>query len=248
MTDPAKPRDAAMTLASAADSSKRWADNPYPNYVAEVNASIAFSGADQSFFTEGKAVRLLDVLRRRGLEPSRTSLLDIGCGVGLIHPFLVDSLARIDGVDIAEDALWNAAKQNPRVHYRAYDGSTLPCANGSFDAATTICVMHHVPPARWRAFLAESLRALRPGGVMMVFEHNPYNPLTRLAVARCAFDFDAVLLKPGRLQALMREVGFVDVGREFLFFTPFRALQGAESALRPLPFGAQYVAIGAKPA
>ena len=42
----------------------------------------------------------------------------------------------------------------------------------------------------------------------MVFEHNPFHPLTRLAVSRCAFDFDATLLRPGRLQGLMREVGF----------------------------------------
>ena len=236
-----------MSLAPAADASQRWAENPYPDYVREVNESIAFSGADQSFFTEGKALRLLDVLARRGLTPAKTRLMDIGCGVGLNHPFLVDRLERIDGYDIAEDALALGARNNPRVHYAAYDGNHLPCADGVYDAGVTICVMHHVPPARWSAFLQEALRALRPGGVFMVFEHNPYNPLTRLAVARCKFDFDAVLLRPGKLQALMQSAGFTNVSREFLFFTPFRALRTAESALRAIPMGAQYVAIGTKP-
>ena len=238
-----------MSLAPAADSSQRWADNPYPDYVAQVNASIAFSGADQSFFTQGKAARLLDVLRGRGFDPAKTRLLDVGCGVGLIHPFLVDHIGRIDGIDIAEDALLEGAKRNPRANFARYDGKRVPCADGAYDAGMTICVMHHVPPAQWSGFLREALRALRPGGLFMVFEHNPYNPLTRLAVARCAFDYDAVLLRPGRLQALMREAGFVDVAREFLFFTPFRAApaQALERRLKRLPLGAQYVAMGAKP-
>ena len=232
---------------SHSDASRRWAERPYPDYVAQVNASIGFSGADQSFFTEGKALRLLDVLRRRGFDPAAIRLLDVGCGVGLIHPFLLDAVGRIDGVDIAEDALAEGAKKNPRVHYGAYDGGHLPCLDGAYDAAMTICVMHHVPPAQWGEFLREALRALRPGGIFMAFEHNPHHPLTRLAVSRCAFDFDATLLRPARLQRLMREAGFVDVAREFLFFTPFRAARAFERTLRALPFGAQYVAVGAKP-
>ena len=236
-----------MSLAPAADASQRWADNPYPDYVAEVNSSIAFSGADQSFFTQGKGVRLLEVLRRRGFDLPKTKLLDVGCGVGLIHPFLVEALGGIDGVDIAEDALAEGARRNPRVNYASYDGKHLPCPDGSYDAGVTICVMHHVPPAQWGAFLREALRALRPGGLFMVFEHNPYNPLTRMAVARCAFDFDATLLRPGKLTGLMREAGFTDVAREFLFFTPFKALAGLERGLRGVPMGAQYVAMGAKP-
>ena len=237
-----------MSLAPAADASQRWAENPYPDYEKQVNASIAFSGADQSFFTEGKAVRLLDVLRARRFDLAKTRLLDVGCGVGLIHPFLVDALGQIDGADIAEDALMEGAKRNPRVTYRPFDGEHLPCAEGTYDAGVTICVMHHVPPARWRAFLTEALRALRPGGIFMVFEHNPFNPLTRLAVSRCEFDYDATLLRPGMLQGMMRDVGFTEVAREFLFFTPFRAMQGLEKRLKALPLGAQYVAVGRKAA
>jgi hypothetical protein len=83
----------------------------------------------------------------------------------------------------------------------------------------------------------------------MVFEHNPWNPLTRLAVARCPFDFDAVLIDPVRMTAILREAGFVDVAREFLFFTPFANAfaERLERMLRPLPAGAQYVAIGRRP-
>jgi SAM-dependent methyltransferase len=211
-----------------------------------VNRSIAFSGARQDFFTIGKARRALDILRRRGKNLAATRLLDIGCGVGLIHPYLASRFREVVGVDVAAEALAAAQAANPLVRYDRYDGIRLPCDDGAFDAAMAICVMHHVAPAQWAAFIAEARRALRPGGVLMIFEHNPWNPLTRLAVARCAFDFDAVLLSPSRLTGLLRRGGFEEVGREFLFFTPFSAalVQSAEQALRQCPVGAQYVAVG----
>ena len=47
------------------------------------------------------------------------------------------------------------------------------------DATYATCVMHHVPRARWRLFASELGRVTRPGGTVLTFEHNPYNPLTR---------------------------------------------------------------------
>jgi hypothetical protein len=57
-------------------------------------------------------------------------------------------------------------------------------------------VLHHVPPADREALLARVATKLAPGGKLVVFEHNPWNPLTRKVVAECAFDADAVLLPP----------------------------------------------------
>ena len=224
----------------------RWAADPYPDYVAEVNRAIAFSGVEQSFFARGKARRMLEVLRRSGRDPGAMNLIDIGCGVGLLHPFIVGDFREIVGIDVARDALERAEGANPRVRYLAYDGRRLPVDSASFDVAVAICVMHHVPPDQWPSFVEEARRALRPGGWLMVFEHNPWNPLTRLAVARCPFDFDAVLLSPTRLSKLLREGGFDDVRAEFLFFTPFShaVAERLERRLRWLPAGAQYVAIG----
>ena len=48
-------------------------------------------------------------------------------------------------------------------------------------------------------FVADMVRVTRPGGLVCVIEHNPLNPLTRLAVNRCPFDADAVLLRSGQL-------------------------------------------------
>lgn len=224
----------------------RWAREPYPDYVTEVNRSIAFSGAEQDFFTIGKARRALNLLRRLGETPAEMNLLDIGCGVGLIHRHLASSFRTVVGVDVASEALAVAQAANPSIRYDHYDGRSLPCADGAFDVAIAICVMHHVPPTQWPDFVVEARRALRPGGILMIFEHNPWNPLTRLAVARCAFDFDAVLLSAARTARLLRRGGFLEVGREFIFFTPSSAapVQWAEQRLSWCPVGAQYIAYG----
>jgi SAM-dependent methyltransferase len=237
------------SIDAAAESDLRWAAEPYPDYAAEVNKSIAFSGVEHSFFTQGKAKRMLEALRRRGETPAASSLIDIGCGVGLIHRFIASEFREVLGVDVARDALETAKRNNPSVSYREYDGRCLLVEPGSFDVAATICVMHHVPPDQQPGFIAQAWRAVRRGGWFLVFEHNPWNPLTRLAVARCPFDFDAVLISAPRLARMLREGGFVDVAYEFLFFTPFsrRLIERAENQIRWLPAGAQYLAMGRRP-
>ncbi|MBV9636679.1 MAG: class I SAM-dependent methyltransferase [Methylobacteriaceae bacterium] len=224
-----------------------WACEAYPDYAAEVNSSIRFSGLDQSFFTIGKAGRAIDLLTRLVGDPRRIDLLDIGCGIGLIHPHL-GGVGRITGVDVSQEALGLAQSARSDVRYQAYDGHRLPFAEDTFDAAMTICVMHHVPADDWHEFVGEARRVIRPGGVFLVFEHNPWNPLTRLAVSRCSFDHDAVLLPPPRMASILAACGLRDVGREFLFFTPFAApaIQSVERRLKFLPLGAQYVAYGRK--
>jgi hypothetical protein len=102
--------------------------------------------------------------------------------------------------------------------------------------------MHHVPPALWKAFVAEMLRVTAPGGLGLVFEHNPYNPATQYVVKTCDIDKDAVLLTPGKLRRMFSEAGFVDVRTRTIITVPpaARVLAGLDSLLGHLPFGAQY--------
>src|SRR5690606_12156034 len=122
--------------------------------------------------------------------------------------------------------------------------------DGSFDFCTTVCVMHHVPPKQWPAFVAEAWRVTRPGGLFAVYEHNPFNPMTRWAVWRCPFDHDAVLLRMRGVQALLEEQGFEIVTRRYLFFLPLDRpwARRFDRLLGWLPLGAQYVVCGRRPA
>jgi SAM-dependent methyltransferase len=189
-----------------------------------------------------KARALTDLAQRRVGEPSTLTALDVGCGVGVTDAYLVDSFGAVIGVDIFDGVLERAAAANPRADYRLYDGHTLPLEDRSVDVAFAICVVHHVPPAQWTAFAAEMARVLRPGGVAAIFEHNPFNPLTRRVVSNCVFDEDAVLLRRRRARDLLREVGLAPCEDRYIAFLPFggKVVARIEATLRRVPLGAQY--------
>lgn len=181
------------------------------SYDQAVNDSLAFLGMKVDYFTRVKAAYLTDLLARHFGDTARLDLLDVGCGIGNYHGRLIDQVRTISGTDLSHDCLAQAARQNPEVAYRQYDGTRLPYDDGCFDAVFTICVLHHVPPAQWPGFVAEMKRVTKPGGLVVVFEHNPFNPLTRRVVSNCEFDKDAVLLRQSGTRALLRAAGLSDV-------------------------------------
>jgi 2-polyprenyl-3-methyl-5-hydroxy-6-metoxy-1,4-benzoquinol methylase len=232
---------------SQGDDPARWREQAYPSdYSAQVQKAIGFIGVRHDFFVEGKARWLQGFLRRHSLAAHE--LLDIGCGVGLLHKYLAGIADHVRGVDVSAEAIDRARAENPHHDYSIYDGANLPFPAGFFDITLAVTVMHHVPVAQWSAFVAEAARMLHPGGAFIVIEHNPFNPLTRYSVSQCPFDADAVLLRAKRVTELMRGVGLADCGQDYIFFTPFKSdlLQAIERRLTWLPLGAQYAAWGFK--
>lgn len=214
-------------------------------YGDVVERSIAFSGLKHDFFLAAK-VDVLAALFRERFGQTLPSLLDIGCGVGTMHPPLAGLAGGLAGADVSKEALRVARSHNPASDYRVIKNGKLPWPDASFDAATAICVFHHVPPAERALLVAEIARVTRSGGLVVIVEHNPLNPLTRLAVARCPFDHDAVLLRAREARGLLSRAGLRRVeSRHFLVFPTAQTLaRRAEATMRRLPLGAQYAAIG----
>ena len=71
--------------------------------------------------------------------------------------------SRLSGIDVSAQSIAQARASNDQFEYQAFDGKTFPYDCGSFDLATAICVLHHVPPAEWPGFVAEMRRVVRPG-------------------------------------------------------------------------------------
>jgi SAM-dependent methyltransferase len=215
------------------------------NYRDVVQSSIDFSGLPHSFFMRAKADLLRDLIARR-LGAERPAMLDVGCGVGSFHPLLRGMVGRLSGIDVSSASIAQARADNPNVDYRAFDGRRFPFDDSGFDLVTAICVLHHVAPAEWTHFMSEMRRVVRPGGLVCVIEHNPLNPLTRLAVARCEFDRDAVLLGAGKARKLMAGTGLREIGARHFLLLPWeaKAARCVESALSSVPLGAQYAAFG----
>ncbi|WP_405163962.1 class I SAM-dependent methyltransferase [Nocardia sp. NBC_01499] len=93
-------------------------------------------------------------------ETART-VLDIGCGDGLLAAKLARRGLRVRGVDL-DPAILDKATPAPDVTFEHGDFLDLP---GTFDVVTAVATLHHVP-------LKDGLTALRrlvaPGGTLAV--------------------------------------------------------------------------------
>lgn len=216
------------------------------NYDDVVNSSIAFSGLKVDFFTRAKANYIDDIFDAHFAGRRNIDILDVGCGVGNYHPHLMQRYSSLAGVDVSAASIETAKTRNPSVDYRSYDGESLPYADQSFDAVFTICVIHHVPPTQWALFGREMHRVLRPGGLALIFEHNPINPLTKRVVSNCEFDADAVLLKSPEAEAILQDAGFRDVFSRHILTIPAagNVTRGLDRLFSRLPLGAQYYTAG----
>lgn len=221
----------------------RFADE----YEALHARNVRVSGEDPAFFAEYKVLDLRRLASETGvLERTRASvILDFGGGVGNSAGFLAREFpgSLVLNVDVSLRSLHLARGRGEGALQVAFDGTTLPLASDSVDAAMCACVFHHIPADRHVETLAELRRVLRPAGLLMVYEHNPLNPLTRRAVDTCEFDRDARLIDARTLRARFLQAGFRSATIRYrLFFPRFaRALRPLERHLHWLPAGAQYL-------
>ena len=126
-----------------------------------------------------------DIMRRQVIPPvtrfvraqdvpaSRLRLLDIACGTGrtlrqlaTTHPTM-----RFHGVDLspfyvqaARRLLADVAEASLAVE----NAEHLPYADGTFDVVTSVYLFHELPRNARRRVLAEALRVLRPGGLLVI--------------------------------------------------------------------------------
>ena len=210
--------------------------------------NIRASGEEPEFFAEYK-------VKDAGMEASgaglreHISLLDFGTGIGSSIPFFRKYFpqARITGLDVSRESLELAGEEyGEYVRFQHFDGQTIPFADDSFDLAFAACVFHHIPEDQHVPLLREIQRVMKPGGLLMLFEHNPWNPLTVRAVNTCPLDENARLITGPAMRQRIRKAGFSSPSLRYRIFFP-----GSLGFLRPLeqllgwfPLGAQYYVRG----
>jgi SAM-dependent methyltransferase len=97
-------------------------------------------------------------------------MLEIGPGPGAATGWLCHEVRRLVALEIDEEAAAKLAArhQGSNVEVAVGDATAIRCGGASFDSVGTFTMLHHVPTvAAQNQILAEVLRVLRPGGVLV---------------------------------------------------------------------------------
>ena len=213
-------------------------------YAALHKNNIKLSGEAPDYFAEYKIIDTVNLIKKHNL-PDDLNILDFGSGVGNSVPFFKKHLPRahLTCMDVSQKSLDMAASlYNNSTEFKLFDGNAIPIHDDAYDLVFTACVFHHIPHGKHIQLFKEIFRIIKPGGLIIIFEHNPLNPLTVHAVNTCEFDENAALIKANTLEKRISAAGFIDSKITYRIFFPaiFRFLRGFERYLTKLPAGAQY--------
>jgi cyclopropane fatty-acyl-phospholipid synthase-like methyltransferase len=148
--------------------------------VAAVRAWRSYRGAGirtRAFLAARLAVLPLRALARE-YSAFHGRVLGIGSGHGLLARWVAELNAdvTVDGYDVDAERVAVAKtteSRAPRVRIHLGDVRALD-ADASFDAASAVDVVHHIPLEDHPALFASLARALRPGGTLLIKEISPH--------------------------------------------------------------------------
>jgi SAM-dependent methyltransferase len=97
-------------------------------------------------------------------------VLEAGCGEGYGADLIADVARRVIGLDYDESAVAHVRARYPRVEMLHGNLASLPLADGAVDVVVNFQVIEHL----WDQgqFVAECLRVLRPGGLLLMSTPN----------------------------------------------------------------------------
>lgn len=131
--------------------------------------------------------------------PANARLLDVGCGTGVLAGRIADEGFDVTGVDPFDAMLDVMRERDPDVTAVHAPGQDMPFPDNTFDFTYCTAVMHHVAdPKDVHDTLVEMCRVTKPGGLVMIWDHNPKNPYWPILMKRVPQDTGAERLIPAQ--------------------------------------------------
>ena len=222
--------------------------DPYAkDYDALLNSATRATGYEAGDFAEAKLKRIAQLFPE--FAQSNGCLLDFGCGGGNLYEKFSDYFPQVYyiGVDPSSDMVKEARSKYEDAQFFGIESPEWKQMGYGLIVAAN--VFHHIPHEQHATVLSQLTDVLQPGGHLVIWEHNPANPVTRKIVKDCEFDQDAVLVPPGQLEQQFHDLSLEQIDRRYVTFFPkwLGFLSGLELALGWLPLGGQYLISGRRP-
>lgn len=175
-------------------------------------------------------------------------LLDYGCGIGLLSRTIQRNFKNVilHGFDISTEEIKNLVPELQRPGNRFT--SNLDEIDDDYDVILLATVLHHVPPETRDEVINICYEHLSYKGILIVFEHNVINPMTKNLVLHSGSDRLEFMLSMHEVENRISRAGFHAVcGKYIVFFLKqLGLLRHFEGLISKLPLGAQYMVIGKK--
>ena len=199
------------------------------------------TGENSEYFAQLKADKLVEwlILYKKN---NPTMLLDFGCGDGNMTEYVAHLLptTKIYGVDPSSESVELAKKRLPNASFYT-SGPTLPFfENNMFDVIYAAGVFHHIPFNEHKEYLDELHRILKPNGLLILFELNPWNPGTSYIFHTHPMEKNAKMLTPHYAKRLTNSYGHKDTIFYCFFPHALKALRPLEKYLTNIPLGGLY--------
>jgi len=211
----------------------------------------SLGGRDSAYYNRKKAEKLVSLVRTYLGEPDELDFLDLGCGTGMSEKVLARGFRSATGLDKSAVMIREASAVTADCSFVQAEVHRLPFEDGSFDLVFSMTMIHHLDEAELDLMTREIKRVLRPEGLTVHFDHNPYNFLTRQVVKRCEFDCEFAKMRSLKsIKRAARAGGLSLLESGYMFFIPaaLKVLDPIEAGLGRLPLGAQYyLAASARP-
>ncbi|MBR6463261.1 methyltransferase domain-containing protein [bacterium] len=187
------------------DFEKAWQSADYELFEDESRGDVADIRERLEFY-----VPLLEKAANNG-----GLIADLGCGRGELLELLKENGLAAIGIDNNEAAVIRGRKAGLDMECKDLFAYLREAKEGSLAAVTAMHVIEHLTPAEQGEFLALSLKALKPGGLIAMETPNIMN----LHVASCDFYSDITHVRPVHPVALrnrMKQMGYKDIDIKFL--------------------------------
>lgn len=212
-------------------------------YRKDQDRAIAISGEGEDYFARLRVRRLQAWFPEFLNRP--ISVLDFGASDGHMASIMKEQFpaSRVVGTDPSAKSVEYAKREHPDLDFFAAEGNRLPFENASFDLVYAVGVFHHIPFDEHEAVYREIFRILKPGGAFVLFEMNPWNPVTQYVFKKSAVDQHATMFSSRCAANILRKFGHVET-RYYAYFPRFlKFLRPLEPYLEKIPFSTLYAAI-----